>query len=80
VTLTNSGGGTLTIASMTSGGANPSDFTRGGTCAENTALAGGQRCTLQYTFRPTAKVPRSATLAVVTSAGAVNLSLSGRGR
>jgi hypothetical protein len=78
--LTNSGGGTLTIASLTPGGANPSDFVRGGTCAINTALAGGQSCTLQYTFAPAATGNRSATLAIGTGAGAVSLSMSGRGR
>ena len=80
VTLTNSGGGTLTIASLTAGGANPGDFARAGTCAVNTALTSGQSCTLQYTFTPSAKSTRSASLAVGTSAGTANLSLSGRGK
>jgi hypothetical protein len=80
VTLTNSGGGTLTIAAMTPGGANPGDFSRAGTCAVNTALTGGQSCTLQYTFTPGAKGSRSASLAVGTSAGTVGLGQSGRGK
>jgi hypothetical protein len=80
VTLTNSGGGTLTIGSLTAGGTNPGDFTRAGTCAVNTALASGQTCTLQYTFTPSASGNRSATLAVGTDGGNVSLSLSGRGQ
>jgi hypothetical protein len=80
VTLTNTGGGTLTIVSLTSGGANPGDFGRSGTCAVNTALGAGQSCTLQYTFTPTAAGNRSANLAVATSASTVSLGLAGRGR
>ena len=79
VTVTNSGGGTLTISSMTSGGTNPDAFAGGGTCATGTALTGGQNCTIQYTFTPGVMGSLSATLAVATSAGPVNLSLSGRG-
>jgi len=80
LSLTNSGGGTLTIAALTPGGANPSEFVRGGTCAVNTTLAVGQSCTLQYIFAPAATGNRSAALAVGTSVGTVGLSLSGRGR
>ncbi len=80
VTLTNRGGGTLVVASLTPGGTNPGDFTRGGSCAVNTALASGQTCTLQYTFTPGASGSRSATLAVGTNGGTVNLGLSGRGQ
>ena len=79
VTLTNSGGGTLTITSLTPGGANPTEFARGGACALNTALAGGQSCTLQYTFTPAVAGARSATLDVGTTAGTVTLSLTGSG-
>ncbi|HEV2041612.1 MAG TPA: choice-of-anchor D domain-containing protein, partial [Casimicrobiaceae bacterium] len=79
VTLTNSGGGTLTISSLVSGGANPTDFIRSGTCAVSSALAGGQSCTLQYAFSPTAAGARSATLNVGTTASIVTLSLTGTG-
>jgi hypothetical protein len=79
VTLTNTGGGTLTIGSLTAGGSNPGDFTRSGTCAVNTALAAGQSCTVAYTFTPSAADSRSATLTVGTAAGTVKLGLSGRG-
>jgi hypothetical protein len=79
VTLTNTGGGTLTIGSLTAGGANPGDFARSGTCAVNTVLAAGQNCTVMHTFKPTAANSRSATLAMGTSSGNAAISLSGRG-
>jgi hypothetical protein len=79
VTLSNSGGGTLTITSLASGGGNPTDFIRSGTCAVSTALAGGQSCTLQYAFSPTAAGARSATLNVGTTASTVTLTLTGTG-
>jgi|KBSMisStaDraftv2_1062788.scaffolds.fasta_scaffold09082_4 hypothetical protein len=81
VTLTNSGGGTLTIGSLTAGGANPGDFKRSlGTCAVATALAAGQNCTIYYAFAPTAKGARSATLAIVTNVGTVSLAMTGNGK
>ena len=81
VMLTNSGGGTLTIASLTAGGANPGDFKSTlGTCAVSTALAAGQSCTRYYSFGPTAKGARSATLAIGTNAGTVRLAMSGTGK
>ena len=80
VTLTNSGGGTLTVSSLTAGGVNPADFKRSGTCAINVALAAGKSCTLQYAFQPTAKGTRSATLTIGTNVGTVMLGLTGTGR
>ncbi len=79
VTLTNTGGGTLTIGSLSAGGSHPGDFSRSGTCAVNTALAAGQSCTVVHTFTPSAANSRSATLTVGTAAGTVKLGLSGRG-
>jgi Metallo-peptidase family M12B Reprolysin-like/Viral BACON domain len=79
VTLSNSGGSTLTITSLTSGGANPTEFVRSGTCAVGTALASGQSCSLQYVFAPTVAGARSATLDVGTTAGTVTLNLTGNG-
>jgi hypothetical protein len=78
-TITNTGGGTLIIASLAQGGTNPTDFTRTGTCTVNTALLGGQSCTLSYKFTPGATGTRSATLAVNTNANAIGLSLTGTG-
>jgi hypothetical protein len=80
VTLTNSGGGTLTVASMTAGGNNPGDFKRSGTCAVSTALTAGQSCTVYYSLSPTGKGQRSATLAIGSNASTVTLSLSGSGK
>ena len=81
MTLTNSGGGTLTIGSLTAGGANPGDFKRTlGTCAVATALTAGQNCTIYYAFVPTAKGARSATLAIGTNAGTVTLTMTGNGK
>jgi len=80
VTLTNSGGGTLTISSLAMGGANPGDFARSGTCAVYVMLSVGQSCTLGFTFSPTAIGTRSATLSIGTSAGTVALGLSGSGK
>ncbi|HLW11807.1 MAG TPA: choice-of-anchor D domain-containing protein [Casimicrobiaceae bacterium] len=80
VTLTNSGGGTLTISSLAMGGANPGDFARSGTCAVNVMLSAGQSCTLGFTFSPTAIGTRSATLSVGTSDRTVTLGLSGSGK
>ena len=80
VTLKNGGGGTLTVLTLTAGGANPGDFVASGTCAPNTALTAGQSCTLQYRFKPAAKGSRSASLAIATDAGTVVLGLSGTGK
>jgi Metallo-peptidase family M12B Reprolysin-like/Putative binding domain, N-terminal/Viral BACON domain len=79
VTLSNSGGGTLSITSLTSGGANPTEFALSGSCAAGTALASGQSCSLQYVFAPTGTGARSATLDVGTTAGTVTLNLTGNG-
>jgi hypothetical protein len=79
VTLKNTGGGTLSIASLTAGGANPADFVRSGTCAVNTALSAGQSCSISYVFKPSATGTRSASLSVGTNANVVTLSLTGNG-
>jgi hypothetical protein len=79
VTLTNTGGGTLTIGSLAMGGTNPGDFARSGTCAVGTALAAGQSCTVVHTFTPSAANSRSATVTAATSVGNAAVGLSGRG-
>jgi hypothetical protein len=79
VVLTNSGGGTLTVGSLSAGGQHPVDFPLSGACTAGTALAAGQSCTLQVTFKPRATGKRSAQAAVATNAGAVSLGLSGQG-
>lgn len=77
--VTNSGGGTLTITSLAMGGANPAEFTAKG-CAPGTALAAAGSCTLTITFRPASATARSASLAIGTSAGARTLTLTGAGK
>jgi hypothetical protein len=79
-TLTNTGGGTLTIASMTWSGTNATEFTRAGTCAVNTALAAGQSCTITVTLRPYDVGTRSASLSVATSSNSVSLNVVGTGK
>jgi peptidyl-Asp metalloendopeptidase len=80
VTLTNAGGGTLTVASLVMGGANPGDFVRSGTCVANAMLSAGQSCTVGFTFSPTATGTRAATLSVGTSASTVTVNLGGSGK
>ena len=79
-TVTNGGGGSLTISSIAMGGVNPGDFAWSGTCAANVALSAGQSCTLSVTFRPLAAGSRSASLSVGTTAGNVGVSLTGSGK
>jgi len=52
----------------------------GGSCAVNVTLAGGQSCTLTYTFMASDIGSRTASLNVGTSANAVTLSLAGTGK
>ncbi|MEO8536603.1 MAG: M12 family metallo-peptidase [Betaproteobacteria bacterium] len=80
MTLMNGGGGSLSIGSLTIGGINAVEFTRGGTCVVGGALAQGQSCTLVVTFKPATTGTRSASLSAGTSSGTVSLSLTGTGR
>ena len=79
-TLTNAGGGTLNIASLSPVGVNAADFSIGGTCAAGNALVAGQSCTISITFRPAAIGTRLASVAVNTSSSTVTLMLSGTGK
>jgi len=78
-TLANAGGSPLSIAAITAGGAAAADFQRGGTCAAGVVLQGGQSCTLQAVFVPSAAGARNATFSVATSAGNGLVSLAGTG-
>jgi hypothetical protein len=82
VTLTNSGGGTLTITAINKSGTNAADFTATGTCvsAAPVNVAPGASCTLSATFMPSASGTRTATLTVASNA-ATNpaIALSGMG-
>ena len=76
VTLTNSGTGALTIASMTIGGASAAQFSQTNNCG--TSLAAGANCTIAVTFRPpltTARGNKSAILRVRDNTNGVANSL-----
>jgi ASPM-SPD-2-Hydin domain-containing protein/centrosomal CEP192-like protein/HYDIN/CFA65/VesB family protein len=62
VTLSNTGTGTLTISSVSIGGADPHDFAQTNNCGSS--LAAGSNCALNVTFTPSATGTRSANLAV----------------
>ena len=79
VTLSNSGGATLVINSITSAGTNPGDFVQTNNC---TSLATGASCTISVVFNPTAIGARAGMLNVNTSDPAnptLSASLSGTG-
>jgi glucose/arabinose dehydrogenase len=77
--ITNAGGGTLALATLTPGGLNPGDFTRTGTCANGTTLTASQSCTVTYQFTPAQVGARSASLAVATNGGNAGVTLAGTG-
>jgi len=79
VTVSNAGAGTLTLGTLTPGGAHPGDFARSGTCASGTNLSAGQSCTVICQFTPTTTGARSATLAIASNGGSATLNLSGTG-
>jgi hypothetical protein len=62
VTLTNSGGAALSIASITTSG----DFSQANTCGSS--LAAGANCTISVTFTPTQTGVRSGSLTITDSA------------
>ncbi len=75
VTLTNPGGATLTISSITPSG----DFSETDNCG--TSLAANTSCTISVTFTPTATGTRTGSLTVTDNANPTtqSASLSGRG-
>jgi hypothetical protein len=81
VSISNVGGGTLTLASLTLGGANPGDFVRTGSCSAGSNLAGGQACTATFQFVPTAAGARAASVTIADNAPGSphSLTLSGTG-
>ena len=76
VKLTNSGGLSLSITSYGFTGTDSGDFSQTHTCGMT--LAGGGSCTISVKFKPTASGTRTGKLSVVTSAGTVTTSLSGK--
>jgi Abnormal spindle-like microcephaly-assoc'd, ASPM-SPD-2-Hydin len=66
VTLTNSGTGTLTIASVSITGADSGDFSQTNTCPGS--LAAGNACSITVTFTPTEGGTRTASVSVTDNA------------
>jgi len=79
--LTNSGTANLVLSSVTLGGANPTDFTRSGTCTAALSLAPTTSCSVDVTFKPTAIGTRSAAITIGHNASPNSsvLSLTGSG-
>lgn len=79
VTVTNAGGGTLTLSSVALGGANAAEFSRTGTCNAGTSLGAAQACTTSVRFTPLSAGAKAATLAIASNAGGASIPLSGTG-
>jgi len=78
--LTNTGTASLVISLVQITGANPGDFTQSSNCVGT--LAPGVACTINVTFKPTAKISRTASLRVTTNtqSGTEIVPLSGTGK
>jgi FG-GAP-like repeat/Cep192 domain 4/HYDIN/CFA65/VesB-like, Ig-like domain/FG-GAP repeat len=79
LTLENTAGTSLTIASISLTGANPRDFSETNTCGSSVAAKG--TCTITLTFTPSARGSRSASLSISDSGGGSpqTVALSGTG-
>jgi hypothetical protein len=82
VTVSNTGTGPLSIASIVVGGTNPGDFGQTNNCGAT--LVNGSSCTLSVTFTPSASGARSATITLTDNANNVTgatqvISASGTG-
>jgi hypothetical protein len=77
VTLTNTGGSSLAISSITSGGADGSMFPLSENCP--TSLAAGASCTLTIYFKPTAVGACSGQIVLSDSVGTQTIALTGTG-
>ena len=80
VVITNSGGTTLNLTSISLRGNNVGDFSQTNNCSAS--LAPGASCTVMVTFKPTANGSRSASVYVVDNMqnGSQQVSLSGTGK
>ena len=78
VIVTNDQSTSLTINSVTLGGADPGDF--GATSACKSSLKAGWDCTITVKFTPTVIGARTATLNIKDSAGTQTVQLSGTGK
>jgi hypothetical protein len=79
VVLTNTGTTALSITSITVAGTDPGDFTETTACASS--LVAGKSCTINVSFKPTAKGSQPATLVVASNAknSPQQIALSGDG-
>lgn len=79
--LTNTGSANLVLSTITLGGTNAAEFTRGGTCAAAASLAPAASCSVDVTFKPTAIGTRNATITIGHNAtpNSSVLSLTGTG-
>ena len=68
VTLTNTGGQSLSLSSVGVTGTNPSDFVATPTCSFPTVLAPNVTCTISLVFSPTAAGTRQASLSATDNA------------
>jgi subtilase family serine protease len=75
VLVSNSGGTSITLGSISIAGADGADYADTGTCSAGLVLAPGASCFLRVTFDPTATGGRPATLQI----GSASLPLSGTG-
>ncbi len=78
VLLTNNQSKSLSIKSVTLGGANPGDFADTSGCG--TGRKAGAECTIRVTFTPTATGVRTATLNITDSVGTQVVQLNGTGK
>ncbi len=81
ITLTNAGTLALDITSITTSGANATEFTRGGTCPNAGPVAPAASCTITYTFTPGDLGARVGSLVIASNnaTGTVTVPLSGSG-
>jgi cytochrome c553 len=81
ITLTNAGTLAINIASLTTTGANATEFARGGTCANAGTVAPAASCTITYTFTPGDLGARAGSLVIASNnaTGDVTVPLSGSG-
>jgi hypothetical protein len=79
ITLTDNGGGTLNISSITITGTNPADFAQTNNCPPSLPTTG--TCTITVTFKPTATGSRTAAVTITDNASSSpqKASLSGTG-
>ena len=69
VTITNTGTAALHVTAVTLGATNPGDFAIAtDACSTVAAVATGDSCTIDVTFKPTATGPRAATLTIAGDA------------